>query len=197
MWLQVVCCINTITWIKLLFSCLSKVLVPVYRNTWYHIAEDHTLHTDLHKNLQSHVVFIMRVTKFWFAPSSTMLHCITPCLLYRSAHLHMARNCFTPRCSAQHCTVCLCTTLLYISPHVRQLVCTTPYCTASQMGLCTGEFWRLPHWIQSVILCQWVLEFLKSKTTLQINIQQKSCSPLQTAEWNHSDQHVDHKDNRN
>lgn len=167
MWLQVVCCINTITWIKLLFSCLSKVLIPVCRNTCYHIPEDHTPDTDLHKDLQSHVVFIMRVTKFWFAPSSTMLHCITPHLLYCSAHLHTARNRFTPRCTALHhtalhCTVCLCTALLYISPHIRQLLCTTPHCSASQMGLCTGEFWKLPHWIQSMIWCQWILEFLKS-----------------------------------
>lgn len=190
---------NTITRIELLFSCLSQVLVPIYRNKCYHIPEDHTLDTDLHKNLQSHVVFIMRVTKFWFAPSSTMLHCVTPHLLYCSARLHTAQNCFTPCCTALHQIALYCTAL-----HCCISLLMSGNCSASHRS-------ALLHRWDSVLVCAedyrteykvWYcvsgcLSFWNWKTTLQINIQQKSCSLLHTAEWNHSDQHMDHKDNCN
>jgi hypothetical protein len=121
----VVCCINNITWIKLLFSCLSKVLVCIYRNTWCHIPEDHTLDTDLHMNFRSHLVFIMRVTKLLFTPFSTMPHCTTPHLLYCSAPLYMAQNCFTPHCTALYVFTLHCCMSLLMSGN-----CCAPHRTA-------------------------------------------------------------------
>ena len=155
MWLQVVCCRSTITWLKLLFSCLSKVLVPIYRNTWYHIPEDHTLDTDLHKNLQSHVAFIMSVTKFWFAFSSTMLHCNTPHLLYRCAPLHMAHNCFTPHCTA---------------PHRSALHCTSSHLIAVCLSSCqaAAQHHTVLHCFTDGTLFWWVLKITASNTKCDI-----------------------------